>query len=79
MVFNQLSERIRNLANPLGIDALGFAEASPFTDYAMKRDAVEIMVQARTNLSEDVPAFHPTQDIGGSFTLYMEVDGIKEL
>lgn len=30
-----LSEKIRNLADSIGIDALGFAEASEFTDYAL--------------------------------------------
>jgi len=33
---NLLSEKIRNLADSLGIDALGFAEASEFSDYALK-------------------------------------------
>jgi len=31
-----LSEKIRNLADSIGIDALGFAQASEFTDYALK-------------------------------------------
>ena len=30
-----LSEKIRNLADSIGIDALGFAEASEFSDYAL--------------------------------------------
>jgi len=33
---DSLSEKIRNLADSLGIDALGFAEASEFEDYALK-------------------------------------------
>jgi len=33
---DSLSEKIRNLADSLGIDALGFAEASKFEDYALK-------------------------------------------
>ena len=32
-----LSEKIRNLADSIGIDALGFAEASEFTDYALNQ------------------------------------------
>ncbi|HUT44521.1 MAG TPA: hypothetical protein VMW95_09305 [Desulfobacterales bacterium] len=32
-----LSEKIRNLANSNGIDALGFAEASEFKDYVLNR------------------------------------------
>jgi epoxyqueuosine reductase QueG len=32
-----LSEKIRNLADSIGIDALGFAEASEFTDYALSQ------------------------------------------
>ncbi len=31
-----LSEKIRNLADSIGIDALGFAEASEFSDYALR-------------------------------------------
>ena len=30
-----LSEKIRNLAHSIGIDVLGFAEASKFTDYPL--------------------------------------------
>ena len=33
---NLLSEKIRNLADATGIDALGFAEASEFSDYALQ-------------------------------------------
>jgi epoxyqueuosine reductase len=32
---NLLSEKIRNLADSIGIDTLGFAEASEFSDYAL--------------------------------------------
>lgn len=35
MEMNLLSEQIRNLADSTGIDALGFAEASEFSDYAV--------------------------------------------
>jgi hypothetical protein len=31
---NLLSEKIRNLADSIGIDTLGFADASEFSDYA---------------------------------------------
>jgi epoxyqueuosine reductase QueG len=31
-----LSEKIRNMADALGIDALGFADASEFSEYALK-------------------------------------------
>ncbi len=33
---DSLSENIRNLADDIGIDALGFAEASEFSDYALQ-------------------------------------------
>lgn len=33
---NLVSEKIRHLADSIGIDALGFAEASEFSDYALK-------------------------------------------
>jgi hypothetical protein len=32
-----LSEKIRNLAGSLGVDAIGFAEASEFSDYVLNR------------------------------------------
>ena len=35
MVNELLAEKITNLADSIGIDALGFAEASEFTDYAL--------------------------------------------
>ena len=52
-----LSKKIKDLANSIGIDALGFAEASRFSDYPLKNskrrdpklslaDAKTIIVQA---------------------------------
>ena len=32
-----LSEKIRNLADSIGIDALGFAKASEFSNYVLNR------------------------------------------
>jgi len=46
------SEKIRNLADSIGIDALGFAEASEFTDYALshsrRRDPKLSLPDAKT-------------------------------
>jgi len=47
-----LSEQIRNLADSIGIDALGFAEAAEFTDYALsdsrRRDPRISLTDAKT-------------------------------
>jgi epoxyqueuosine reductase len=47
-----LSEKIRNLADSIGIDALGFAEASEFSDYALsnskRRDPKLSLPDAKT-------------------------------
>jgi len=47
-----LSKKIRNLAGSIGIDALGFAGASEFTDYALnhsrRRDPILSLPDAKT-------------------------------
>ncbi len=47
-----LSKKIRNLADSIGVDALGFAEASEFTDYALsdsrRRDPKLSLPDAKT-------------------------------
>lgn len=44
----------------------------------MKSGNVEIMFQAKSSLSEDIPLFKD-MNIGGSLTFYFEVDNVKEL
>ena len=44
----------------------------------MKRGKVELMFQQKSSFYEDVPALKGVE-VGGSLTLYIEVDNIKEL
>ena len=43
----------------------------------MKRGNVEFMFQEKKSLGEDVPPLKG-KEIGGSFTLYIETEGVKE-
>jgi len=48
-------------------------------DYAMmKCGNVEIMFQAKRSLSEALPVLRD-KEIGGTLTLYMEIEGVQEL
>jgi len=65
-------------------DVLGFAllasvpEEGQFNWAMMQHDAVEIMFQSRASLTKDVPLFKD-KAIGGSLTLYIDVEDIKGL
>ena len=65
-------------------DVLGFAllasvpEKGEFNWAMMKRDTVEIMFQSRASLTGEVPQFQD-KAIGGSLTLYIDVEDITGL
>jgi uncharacterized glyoxalase superfamily protein PhnB len=65
-------------------DVLGFElvmtvpEAAPFNFAILQRDAVEMMLQSRASLTENVPALEGAT-IGASQTFYIEVTAIDEL
>lgn len=65
-------------------DVLGFAllasvpEEGEFNWAMMKRDTVEMMFQSRASLTGEVPQFQG-KAIGGSLTLYIDVEDIKGL
>jgi len=65
-------------------DVLGFTllasvpEEGEFNWAMMKRDTVEMMFQSRASLTGDVPIFQG-KEIGGSLTLYIDVEDIKGL
>ena len=65
-------------------DVLGFAllasvpEEGQFNWAMMKHGGVEIMFQSRASLTGDVPQFEG-KAIGGSLTLYIDVEDIKGL
>jgi uncharacterized glyoxalase superfamily protein PhnB len=65
-------------------DVLGFTllttvpEEGEFDWAMMQHDMVEIMFQSRKSLSGDLPVFEG-KAIGGSLTLYIEVEDIKAL
>jgi lactoylglutathione lyase len=53
-------------------------EEGQFAWAMMKRGEVEMMFQSRTSLGEEIPALQQ-KEIGGSLTLYIEVEDVKEL
>ncbi len=65
-------------------DELGFTqamsvpEAPPYVFAAMQRDGVEIFLNDRQAAIEELPEF-AGQPIGGSLTLYIEIDGVDAL
>jgi uncharacterized glyoxalase superfamily protein PhnB len=65
-------------------DVLGFEvlttlpDTAPFDFAIVRRDAVELMFQSRTSLSENVPALTGSP-IGASQTFYIEVSGLRDL
>jgi uncharacterized glyoxalase superfamily protein PhnB len=65
-------------------DVLGFQavmtlpETAPFDFAILQRDGVELMLQSRESLSENVPALTGSP-IGASQTFYIEVTGIADL
>jgi lactoylglutathione lyase len=63
----------------LGFELLvSVPEEGQFAWAMLKRDAVEMMFQSRTSLGEEIPALQH-KEIGGSLTLYIEVEDVKEL
>src|SRR5947208_11307576 len=65
-------------------DVLGFnltqtvPDTGQFDWASMKRDAVEMMFQARSSLSKDIPAFADLP-IGGTLNFFIQMEGIQEL
>jgi lactoylglutathione lyase len=65
-------------------DVLGFTllasvpEEGEFNWAMMKRDAVEMMFQSRASLTGELSIFQG-KEIGGSLTLYIDVENIKGL
>lgn len=65
-------------------DVLGFKldqsvpDDPPYEWASVKSGEVELMFQARTSLSEDMPLFEG-MPIGGTLTLFVRMQGIQEL
>lgn len=65
-------------------DVLGFKrdqsvpDEAPYEWASVKNGEVELMFQARTSLSEDMPIFEG-MPIGGTLTLFVRMQGIQEL
>ena len=53
-------------------------ESAPFDFAILQRDGVEVMLQPRQSLSENVPALTGIP-IGASQTFYIDVTGIADL
>ena len=63
----------------LGFEVLATVpETGQFNWAMLKQGNVEIQLQVRGSLSEEIPAFKD-KPIGGALTLYIGVDGIQEL
>ena len=65
-------------------DMLGFQvnatvpDRGQFDWASMKRDSVELMFQARSSLSAEIPAYADLP-IGGSLTFFVQMEGLQEL
>lgn len=65
-------------------DLLGFTldrsvpDEEPYEWASVKAGEVELMFQARTSLSEDMPLFEG-MPVGGTLTLFVRMNGIQEL
>lgn len=65
-------------------DVLGFKlnrsvpDEAPYEWASVKTGDVELMFQARSSLSEDMPIFEG-KAIGGTLTLFIRIQGIQEL
>ncbi len=65
--------------NILGFEVLATVPETGTFNWAMlKQGNVEIQLQTRASLSEEIPIFHD-KPIGGALTLYIGVEGIQEL
>ena len=65
-------------------DVLGFQvnvtvpDTGQFDWASMKRDSVELMFQARSSLSSEIPAYADLP-IGGALTFFIQMEGLQEL
>ena len=65
--------------NILGFEVLATVpETGQFNWAMLKQGNVEIQLQVRASLSEEIPSFRD-KPIGGALTLYIGMDGIQEL
>ena len=79
LMVEDVNRTIEFYADSLGFELLTSVPEEGKFDWAMmRRDGVEIMFQARSNLGEEIPALADAP-IGGSLTFYTEVTGLKDL
>ena len=65
--------------NILGFELVMAVPEEGSADFAiMKHGEVEVMFQSRQSLSEEIPNLKEAK-IGGTFTLYIDVEGIDKL
>jgi lactoylglutathione lyase len=79
LMVEDVNETVTFYQDVLGFALLAFVpEEGQFNWAMMQHDAVEIMFQSRASLTKDVPLFKD-KAIGGSLTLYIDVEDIKGL
>ncbi len=79
LMVEDINQTIDFYKSILGFDVLATVPETGQLNWAMlKQGNVEIQLQLRASLTEEIPAFKG-KPIGGALTLYIGVDDIKEL
>ena len=79
LMVEDVNSTIDFYTNVLGFELLATVpETGQFNWAMLKQGNVEIQLQTRASLSEEIPAFKE-KAIGGALTLYIGVEGIQEL
>ena len=79
LMVEDVNQTVDFYKNVLGFDVLATVPETGHFNWAMlKQGGVEMQFQARASLTEEIPSFKD-KAIGGALTLYIGVEGIKEL
>ncbi len=79
LMVEDVNQTLNFYTNILGFEVLATVPETGQLNWAMlKQGDVEIQLQLRASLTEELPIFKDKQ-IGGALTLYIGVEGIEEL
>jgi len=79
LIVEEMDKTVEFYRDVLGFEVLMTApEKDPFDWAMMKKGNVAIMFQTRQSLGDEMPAFRE-MPVGGSFTLYIDVDNVEGL
>ena len=79
LMVEDVNQTVDFYKNVLGFDVLATVpEMGQFNWAMLKQGGVEMQFQLRASLTEEIPSFKD-KAIGGALTLYIGVEGIKEL